>query len=280
MLEPALNAFLPESDVRALGGAVSPMSSRPVRFDIRDVSDEVAQNLKHEFLSRQKAVDEHFAVTGLSKSFSGHISVQVFDGPPFSQALLFAWGGERGRMYFPAARARQRKAAIVHELAHVHAPNAVRFLAEGYSVYLEEKIGNLGAYPTNGNSIERELRNYCHAYETALASVNLDHFDGVATRWGVFLGDQIGLEAAFPKHDVGVVHRRAFSYLVSGSVVKFLIENHGLNSFKALYDLTPLTPRTATPADPRRYEGIFGQTLMALQSEWLGWLNSKKMSCV
>ena len=55
---------------------------------------------------------------------------------------------------------KDRAAAILHEIAHVHAPNAVRFLAEGFPAYLEEKMGNINAYPTEGSRIECAIGGY------------------------------------------------------------------------------------------------------------------------
>ena len=60
--------------------------------------------------------------------------------------------------------------------------------------------------------------------------------------------------------------------MVSGSFVKFLVETQGLEKFKTLYELTPLTPGVATIADPDRYENVFGKPLTALQTQWLYWL--------
>src|SRR5262249_42975562 len=150
----------------------------------------------------------------------------------------------------PAARAKEGKAAIIHELTHVHAPNEVRFLGEGYPAYVEEQIGNLEAYPTQGVRTQCAIKNYNDAYKKApLRAVQLVKFDGAPTQKGVFLGDHMGLEKAFPKNDDGKSQRRAFSYLVSSSFVKYLIETYGLEKFKTLYDTTPLTPGRATKAD-------------------------------
>jgi hypothetical protein len=198
--------------------------------------------------------------------FSGDIHVAISEyTPPASQALLPAWRGHRGQMKFAALRVRQGHAAILHELAHVYEPNQARFLAEGFAVYLEEKIGNIEAYPTYGMAIEERLRS---AGSSALASVQLDIFDGVSVGKGVPLGSGVKLETAIPDR----AQRAAYSYLVSGSFVKFLIQNYGVDQFRALYKLTPLMPGASLPEDRGRYHRIFSKPLLDLQTEWLKWL--------
>lgn len=242
-----------------------------VTFDIRDVTDEVAQKFESEFFLRKKTLETYLASSNFSQSFSGNIHVEVSEyTPPVSQALIPAWKGCRGRMKFAALRARQGNAAILHELAHVYAPNQVRFLAEGYAVYLEEKIGNINAYPTFGSSIEARLRD---TSLSALGLVKLDDFDRVPVGTGVWLGDNVGLNASIP----ATSERRAYSYLVSASFVKFVVDSYGLDKFHALYELTPLTPAASTQADSGRYKNVFGKFLSALQIEWLGWLESKNL---
>ena len=56
-------------------------------------------------------------------------------------------------MEFPAWRVEARKAAIAHELVHVFYPNANRFLAEGFAVYLQDEIGGNPAFPNFGRPL-------------------------------------------------------------------------------------------------------------------------------
>jgi len=240
-----------------------------VTFDLRDVTDEVAKNFESEFFLRKKTLEDYLESTNFVALFTADIHVEVLEyTPPTSEALLPAWRGRRGWMKFAALRARQGRAAILHELTHVYAPNQVRFLAEGYAVYLEEKLGNIHAYPTLGTPIEERLG--C-ANRSASQLVKLDVFDRVSIGMGLSLGDSVELKPAIPIP----AERGAFSYLVSGSFVKFLIDIYGLKKFKDLFELTPLTPGASPQADPDRYERVFGKPLTGLQTEWLGWLEER-----
>jgi hypothetical protein len=239
-----------------------------VIFNIRDVSDEVGRNFEREFLVRQSILEAYLTSMSFVDLFSGDVHVTISEyTPPASQALLPAWRGCRGKMKFAALRVRQGRAAILHELVHVYEPNQVRFLAEGFAVYLEEKIGNIDVYPTFGTAIDARLKS---AHSSTLASVKLNVFDHVSVGMGSSLGNSVELETAIPIS----AKRGAFSYLVSGSFVKFLIEAYGVNKFKALYRLTPLTPRMSVPGNHARYEEVFAKPLSELQAEWLRWLQN------
>jgi hypothetical protein len=192
--------------------------------------------------------------------------------PPASEALLPAWEGNRGHMKFAASRLKDGKAAILHELAHVHAPNQVRFLSEGYSTYLEEMIGNIGAYPTLGRLMAEQMKVLHKLYPRALEAVKLETFDRVSTQRGFLLQNNVGLEMAIPDGDDKGRNRGDYSYLVSGSFVKYLIHAYGLEKFRGLYELSPLTPGVATPADPGRYYKAYGKSLLDFEKEWRNWL--------
>jgi hypothetical protein len=239
-------------------------SAQQVTFQIRDVSQKVKQKFRQEFSRRKRTLERYLTSTNFTQLFSGNIRVEVFHYmPPVSEGLLPGWEGNRGYLKFAALRAKDGTAAITHELTHVHAPNQVRFLAEGFAVYVEEMIGNIDVYPTFGDSIEGLVKNHA-----ALNSVRLDLFDAVSTQRGHLLGDNVGLQSAISD----ARDRQNYSYLVSGSFVKFLVESYGLIKFKAFYNLTPLTPGVATAADPNRYSGVFGKSLTALETEWRSWL--------
>jgi len=240
-----------------------------IQFDIQDVSQTVAEKFRNDFRQRKRVLEQYFAATRFVTPFSGQLRVNVLDySPPASEALLPAWEGRRGQMKFAASRANEGTASILHELTHVHAPNQVRFLAEGYAVYLEEMIGNIDAYPTFGDSIEGQMRTIS---TSALSSVSLSAFDLVTTKRNHMLGDNVGLDAAI-SHPAD---RGSYAYLVSGSFVKFLIDAHGLAKFKAFYELTPLTPGLSPIADPARYTAVFGKTPAELQTLWLGWFSGR-----
>jgi hypothetical protein len=237
-----------------------------IEYDVRDVGDDLAQMFQREVYSYRDRVEAQLLSLGFSDTFAGDIHVQVYDyTPPASQALLPAWNGHRGRMKFAALRVRQGRAAVVHELVHVYAPNQVRFLAEGLSVYLEEMIGNIEAYPTFGTSIVDRLRTVNSAI---LDTVDLRCFDQVSVGGGLPLGNAVKLEAVL----IDPSKRGTFAYLVAGSFVKFVLQLYGADQFRALYELTPLTPLLCKPAAVNRYETIFAKPVGQLQREWLDWL--------
>src|SRR5262249_25401083 len=137
----------------------APCAAQEVSFDIKEVDAATTKKFKSEFLAKKEKVERYLS----SKQFTlfpGNIDVSVFNGKPFSEALMFAWEGRRGHIYFPAARANEGTAAMIHELTHVHAPNEVRFLGEGYPAYVEEQIGNRQAYPNQGLLTECGIRKY------------------------------------------------------------------------------------------------------------------------
>jgi hypothetical protein len=87
-------------------------------------------------------------------TFEGSISVQTNTERVLSMALIPAWRGERGQMIFGAKRVDAGEAATVHEMIHVYAPNASRFLAEGLAVYGHDLLGGPPAYPNFGKSLD------------------------------------------------------------------------------------------------------------------------------
>ena len=75
------------------------------------------------------------------------------------RTLIFLWRGEN-RMEMPVHRVRDGKANLIHEISHSLAPSRNRFLAEGLAVYLEERFGNLSAFPTFGRPVQDLLCQY------------------------------------------------------------------------------------------------------------------------
>jgi len=249
----------------------SPSFAQQVRFDVKDVNHRVAQKFKRDFAARATALKQYFDATNFVAPFAGAIKVKVHAySPPTSHALLPAWDGHRGQMEFAASRAKDGKAAILHELAHVHAPNQARFLTEGYSIYLEELIGNIQAYPTFGDSIEKATK---ALNASALSAVKMDLFDAVSTQHDHEIGNSVGLETALPgaPNTPAASDRLTYAYLISGSFVKYLINGYGLSKSKTLYELSPLTPGVATPTDPTRYQNVYGNSLAQLETEWRNW---------
>ncbi len=246
-----------------------------------DVNANVKKQFKNDFYLRKETLEQYLAASNFTPLFSGKFEVEVFEKDQVhSEALLFVWDGNRGHIYFPPRRVKERTAAILHEIAHVHAPNAVRYLAEGFPAYLEEKMGDINAYPTEGSRIECRVETYNKRHRAALGKVKLEEFDRIPTKRKVFLGDGMGLEDGFPANKDGERDRRGYSYLISASFVKYLIHTHGQNQFKALYDLTPLIPMETRQADPARYHRIYGKSLTELQAGWRAWLEQRQANCL
>jgi hypothetical protein len=267
------------SVVFALGFVTPSSFAQTTSFDLKDLTQQEKKGFEQRFAQENKTVLKFLDKTKFASPFTGDIKVTVFDySPPISMALIPAWHGQRGQMKFAASRVKDKHAAVLHELTHVHAPNQTRYLAEGFAVYLEETLGSKDTFPTAGQSSEcAMLRD-----PKAISSVNLETFDKVSLGSnaelgpkGAELGAQVGLDKVIPDE----AEREAYSYLVSASFVKFLIRSYGLRKFKALYDTTPMTPGVVTPIDLDRYQPIYGKPLAKLQEEWLPWLKAKQRSC-
>ncbi|MGE0747473.1 MAG: hypothetical protein AB7K86_19590 [Rhodospirillales bacterium] len=177
-------------------------------------------------------------------SFDGVWRVEIDAGRGPSMALVPAWRGDRGRMLFRAGAVRAGRAAVVHEVVHVFAPNANRFLAEGLAVYAHEHLGGVAAHPNFGDDLHRAARPFAAAEIAAL--------DRIATP------QQLGTDTLDEKS----------AYLVAGSFVRYLIETHGLAAFRRLYEATPLTPGTRDAGRPERWQAVYGVGLDRLAAEW------------
>jgi hypothetical protein len=57
-------------------------------------------------------------------------------------------------------------------------------------------------------------------------------------------------------------------YPIAGSFVQFLIETHGMEKFRALYEQTPLVPLVQSAGSADRWGSIYGISLAELQEEW------------
>jgi hypothetical protein len=182
-------------------------------------------------------------------TFRGTFTVEVLDSGGPSMALIPAWQGQRGHMIFRAPAVRRSQAATVHEITHVFAPNANRFLAEGLAIYAHENLAGPAAYPNFAASLHTAARPYAQADIAAL--------DRLATPSLLELDRLGGRE----------------SYLVAGSFVRFLIEQHGMDRFRRLYALTPLVPRERNAGAPGRWREVYGLDLDQLTQTWRNSLN-------
>jgi hypothetical protein len=176
-------------------------------------------------------------------TFEEKIAIETTPDRMLSMALTPAWRGERGSMSFGSKRVDDNQAASIHEMIHVYAPNANRMLAEGLAVYGHEHLGGNAAYPTFGKDLHR----------VAAASAGKDVL--------------LKLERAATPAALEDISKDGEA--LSGSFVRFLIEKHGMEKFRALYDLTPLMRMKREAGAVERWQTIYGQPLDALVDGWL-----------
>lgn len=182
-------------------------------------------------------------------TFESEIRVKVVDERGPSMALVPAWRGEHGVMRMPLVRVKGNDAASRHELVHIYAPNANRFLAEALAVYAHEHLKGRRAHPNGG----RDLHEMAAAVTSAMSLVELDK---IATPQPL---ERDGDETK--------------AYVAGGSFVRFLIERDGLEKFRALYALTPFQPGKREAGSPERWQTIYGQSLGALEGDWRQFLS-------
>jgi hypothetical protein len=179
-------------------------------------------------------------------AFDGAFTVHVKDSRGPSMALVPAWRGSRGDMLFRAGVVRRGEAATVHEVVHVFAPNANRFLAEGLAVYAHEYLNGPSAYPNFGEDLHR-------AAKPLAATADIATLEQMATPVVLALDGRLDGKQA---------------YIVAGSFVRFLIERHGMDRFRSLYELTPLRPGERDAGSPERWGETIGIPLEQAIAEW------------
>lgn len=195
--------------------------------------------------------------------------VVVSDRYKISRSLVPAWSGCAGRMEFPAWRVVARKAAIAHEIVHVFYPNGNRLLAEGLAVYLQAEIGGNPAFPNFGRPLHELVREllkemvpgFVRGDPASLAPIRLAALDQIATPNPLTL--KVGNDF-YGEEPRGQAH----IYPIAGSFVQFLIEAHGLETFRALYERTPLVPLQQAAGSLDRWIDAYGLSLADLGDEW------------
>lgn len=220
--------------------AETPCSGAAMRFDAGSLSGGTVRSFEADL---RTALDKACGWWG--PTFKGPFEIEVREDRGPSMALVPAWRGQRGHMLFRAWTVRRGNAATVHEMIHVLAPNANRFLAEGLAVYGHAKLVGPEAYPNFGEDLHEAARQLAERADFAA-------LDRIATPRMLQTDDLDG--------------RRA--YLVAGSFMRFLIERHGGEKFRRLYAMTPLVPRNRNAGDPARWRTVYGKDLSALAAEW------------
>jgi hypothetical protein len=197
------------------------------------------------------------------------LKIIVSDRYGISKSLVPAWSGLAGYMEFPTRRVAARKAAIMHELAHVFFPNGNRFLAEGLAVHLQDSIGGNPAFPNFGkplhrNVCERLLEMTPHnstADPLGLGQIHVAELDLIPTPNPLTL--RVGAEL------YGEDRRgQAFLYPLAGSFVRFLLETRGVERFRSLYTQTQLLPLALNAGSPDRWSDVYRITLADFEGEW------------
>lgn len=183
-------------------------------------------------------------------TFAGPYRVTIRDDKGPSMAMIPAWRGHHGNMLFRSEKTRKRRSPVLHEVVHIFAPNANRFLAEGLAVYAHERLGGQPAYPNFGRDLHKAAKPYA-------AWADLPMLDAIVVPKGLLTPDR-------PK--------QLKAYTVAGSFVRYLIETRGMDKFRALYALTPMVPHERIASDPARWEAVYGKPLTALAAEWKAFL--------
>jgi hypothetical protein len=175
---------------------------------------------------RQK-VEEYWGPT-----WTAPIRIHVSSEYRISRALVPAYQGNRGFLEMPTRRFQDNTGALLHEIVHIYAPHANRFLAEGLAVYLHTKLAGNPAFPNFGEDLKR------------LASRDLPGADAMSA-----------LNAVRTPRPLGTVLDEKTSYVLAGSFVGFLIERYGLAQFRSLYETGS-------------YETAYGKPFASLEREW------------
>jgi hypothetical protein len=236
-------------------------------FDISDVTPSQSQAFQKQMIEDRKKLDQFFKKNGWP-TFEGKIRVIVFDySPPLPHSQEFEWtfGPYKGMFVIPARRVKEDKVVTIHEMTHIYAPNQGKMLTEGFAVYVQQlpNIGRLDVMPTFGKSLRENLKG-CTKGLVNLRILDRESVPGIGK-----LADVI-----HPPQGCRIIELSILRYLVAGSFVEFLVENYGLDKFKALYDSTPMIPFTLTSLDGDRYQRFFGKSIENLQKEWEAWVEA------
>jgi len=163
------------------------------------------------------------------------IRIRVDAKYQLSRALVPGHFGNRGFMEMPLRRVTRNNGALLHEIVHIYAPHENRFLAEGFAVYLQAKLGGNTSLPNEGELLAKLARRHLPKPEI------MEQLNAVKTPVPLGKGIMDDMTA----------------YILAGSFVAFLIEKHDLAKFRVLYD-------------GGSYEAAYGKPFAALEREWRG----------
>jgi hypothetical protein len=128
----------PDIDIKSMSGDLPPLAIRFAR----------------EIPAAIRSVCEWWGPT-----YNGPFHIVLNDVLRESMALVPAWYGKIGYIFFPDSVVNRGRAATVHEVTHVFAPNANRFLAEGLAVYTHEHLMGPSAFPNFGADVKMLAKN-------------------------------------------------------------------------------------------------------------------------
>ena len=245
--------------IAALIGACTSVVSEPrMTFVFFDTGSAAKERFVERMRADRRTVDRYFNEQW-DLHYDEPLRIRVSILSRISKALIPSWRGKRGLMLFPVRRVQQDRAATIHELVHVYAPNQNRFLAEGLAVHLHHTLGGKPAFPNFGKNLHRAARPF--------ADINLTALDAIATP------RRLRLSRRIPERE---------AYIIAGSFTQFLIDRYGLAKYRRLYELTPLRPRVqGFGGEPRRYDAIYGKSLDQLADEWRACVeNNQSSKCV
>ncbi len=194
------------------------------------------------------------------------LEVAVSGDFQIARSLVQASVGRRGAIEFPAARVASEHADVMHELSHVYFPNGNRLLAEGFAVYIQNRIGANSAYPDFGMNLHEAASAFVCSLDPSstpdphigLEKFNLRDLDKVPTPSRLELSTSPNQSM-----DPGEA-----AYKVAGSLVKFLIDEYGDEKFRRLFFETPLKPLRRDAGKPSRWDAVYGRSLGELEKEW------------
>ncbi len=178
-------------------------------------------------------------------TYTGPFTINIEDSTGPAMALIPAWQGNRGTMLFRTATTVAGRSAITHEVIHVFAPNANRFLAEGFATYGHQHLGGQAAFPNDGQDLHDAASEF-------VDQTNLHLLDAIAT----------------PSRLESTLLTERQNYIAAGSFMRFLIETHGMEKFRELYALTPLVPHVRNSGADDRWVGIYGVSRSTLVVAW------------
>jgi hypothetical protein len=245
-------------------------SGRVLGVEYPSLSPAQQESLSADFAQESRALidwcaREHWLPTTLPTE----LRIFVSDEYRNSKALLPAAVGQHGRMEFPAWKIVAGEAPIMHELTHVYFPNGNRFIAEALAIYLQATLGSNPAFPNFGRNLHalardlllKMLPDFARRDPSSLENLRLTELDKIATPSSLRL--RVGL-ILYQDDPSG----QAYIYALVGSFAQFLIDNHGIDRFRALYSLTPLKPFGRDAGLPDRWRDVYGLSLGELETEW------------